>query len=659
MKIYPINNIKYNLQAGVQPSLSPVNAEDVRNMTELSGIYMPVISFCGDYEEFKRQMLSLDNIHCPGCGNKMLSEKKLKQIVNNAAYTKTIPEYAKFLEKNKEYFHPQYQPFIAYVNRFAQNTPEKSIQDMLNVMSKGSSVLMNKQFVKDADYLQKQLERKQFSPSDKEKINECINYFRTLEKIPKYSDLKEHLLNTLGSLDSEQKWELYNKIKKNFQKIYTYNFVLKNRDINTAGLPEHAAVTYNILLNSKSSLASVYQNPAKEKRFNKFLLCDNCAASYKSFSAITSKPDAKEKLELYSNDIADAIAQRKLAGNNLYLYEFFRTVRGFTKNRISLDRGQICSEAKNTIFNEEKSQYIFSGYSGIPCACCGTNMLTHEEKEDIYRQIIKSDGLFELRNVAKVNEKYISRRYNGIIDRYNKILEKYPEITEKEMVQLLQKLTKRDLKQQIEKNKNEVLKYQARCRLNYLDKEYLNDYVYRVNKKYKNLENESEFRFDDYKKLLKQTLENINNPAREKFIELAKQDIQHLYILNRLVNPLPHVAEKTGGELKAIFENIFKGSVITVDHIQSRYEAGADEYYNKIGYCRDCNREKTNMTFEEWIKVHPEIRKNLPRHLQKISEIIKKEKIKSMYDYPEKVARFTMKLANGKLKIPAKYDTKG
>ena len=335
MKIYPINNIKYNLQAGVQPSLSPVNAEDVRNMTELSGIYMPVISFCGDYEEFKRQMLSLDNIHCPGCGNKMLSEKKLKQIVNNAAYTKTIPEYAKFLEKNKEYFHPQYQPFIAYVNRFAQNTPEKSIQDMLNVMSKGSSVLMNKQFVKDADYLQKQLERKQFSPSDKEKINECINYFRTLEKIPKYSDLKEHLLNTLGSLDSEQKWELYNKIKKNFQKIYTYNFVLKNRDINTAGLPEHAAVTYNILLNSKSSLASVYQNPAKEKRFNKFLLCDNCAASYKSFSAITSKPDAKEKLELYSNDIADAIAQRKLAGNNLYLYEFFRTVRGFTKNRIS------------------------------------------------------------------------------------------------------------------------------------------------------------------------------------------------------------------------------------------------------------------------------------------------------------------------------------
>ena len=63
MKIYPINNIKYNLQAGVQPSLSPVNAEDVRNMTELSGIYMPVISFCGDYEEFKRQMLSLDNIY--------------------------------------------------------------------------------------------------------------------------------------------------------------------------------------------------------------------------------------------------------------------------------------------------------------------------------------------------------------------------------------------------------------------------------------------------------------------------------------------------------------------------------------------------------------------------------------------------------------------
>ena len=49
---------------------------------------------------------------------------------------------------------------------------------------------------------------------------------------------------------------------------------------------------------------------------------------------------------------------------------------------------------------------------------------------------------------------------------------------------------------------------------------------------------------------------------------------------------------------------------------------------------------------------------NLPKHLRKISEIIKREKIKEMYDYPENLAKYSMELSKGRLRIPTKYDTK-
>lgn len=658
MKIYPVNISNFTPKVHRQNHNNEKVFAGYETNYELPNTYMPVVSFGGNLDEFKKQMLALDDIHCPGCGNKMLSENKIKQIVHQSATLTTIPAYAKFLEKNKDYIHPEFQPLLWYVNRFAQNTPEKSLPDMFRIISKGASTVIKKQFDRETVYLEKLLKEEKFSDEDRNKISECIEYLKSLENIPKYNDFKKEMLSTFGNLEHEKKWEIYGKIKKDLQKVYSYNYVLRHRDNKTAGLPEHAAVLYNVLSHSANNLAGIYNKSGYDKRFNNFLLCKSCSDSYKSFSGIISGDESQQKLKTYVDDIADAIAERKLENNNLYLYEFLGGVKGITRGRISLDRHKIRSEAKNSIFREGKSLYMFDSYSDIPCACCGTLMLTHEEKQNIYNQIINSDGLYELRNIAKINAKHIRPKYEIILERFNKILEKYPDISDKDMMIKLQNLSKRYLKQQIEKNKQAVLKYQAKNKLNYLDNEFINDYVREINRKYKKFSLENEFRYDDYERLIHFTLKKLSVKDRDKVVNLAMDNMKNLYLQNRLVNPLPHVVEKAGGQAKVMFENIFRGSVITVDHICSRDSGGADEYYNKIGYCRDCNHEKSNMMFKDWLKLHPEISKNLPKHLAKISDIIKKDNLYTMSDYPEKVARLSMNLAGGKLKIPVKYDTK-
>ena len=659
MKIYPIKIYNHYSNTNNQNNVMNNGSKDYRQINDLPSCYAPQISFGDNLDEFKNQLLHLDGVHCPGCGCKMLSDEKLKEIVDQAEKTRNIVQYAKLLEKNRDYFHPEFQDFISYVIDFSKNTPDKSFTDLFRILNKGTSVIMKKHFKDNAEYLKKTLDAEVFSTSDQEKISKCIEYLSTLDEIPKFGEIKKNLMATIGSLDSDKKWDIYVNVKKDIHNIYGYSYNLKFRDKETAGLPAQAAVVYNMLSNSKNKIAEIYANKGYEKRFNQFLMCKSCSYDYKSFSSVCMADNAREKLKNYANDIASAIANGKLKNNNLYLYEFLSGVSNFTKDQMKIERSQINGVAKDKIFTESKSEYRFQNYENIPCACCGTPMLTHEQKQDIYRQILDCSNLHELQNVARINSKYINPRYKLVLERFNKILDKKPDISEEDLMNLLQDLSRRDLKQQIERNKNAVLKYQAKYNLNYLDNEFINDFVYRINRNYKTISKDKEFEYYLYKRIVNYSLGKISAGHRDRIVKIGKTNIKDLYLQDRLVNPIPAVVEKTGGSAKAMFQNIFKGSVITVDHITARDSGGADDNYNKIGYCHDCNRAKTNMNFTDWYDIHPEISENLPKHLEAISKIIKEEKIKDMYDYPQKVARLSMNLAKGKLKISDKYDTKG
>ncbi len=657
MKIYPINifNKIVNLpQNDYQTKQDP----SVRAKNELiSYSYSPVV-FGADLNEFKSQMLSLDDIHCPCCGNKMVSKAKEKELIKQAMHTRNIKEYANFLEKNKEYFHPEYQRFIVYVNKFAQKDPNLPFADMVRILSSKTSIIMRNHIENQVNYLEQLSKSRFFSESDKAKLLAGADYLKSIENIPKYNDLKNNLQETIGKMDSEKKWKIYDDVKGDLHRIYKYNTALRYQDKNTLGLPLQAVIVSNMLHHSKSNYVEMSNTLRPDVRFNKFLLCNDCNLIYKSFGQIVRAENAKNNLSVYAADISKAISDRKLVNNSRYIYEFLSAVRGYTKGGIAIERSVMQSEAKNLIFKEGKSQYMFSKYEDIPCACCGTPMLTHDQKVDLYKQIIQSDSIHELMNLVKVNSKYINPRFENVLKRIERLLEENQNISENELLESMRKLSANDIRAQLEKNMLAVIDYQSNHKLNYIDNKLIDDYVAAIKREYRDFKDDDEFINTNFERIINDTLKQVSQTHQSKIVVLAKKNIRQLHVENHLLYPMPHVVEKVGGVFKAIFEDIFKGSVITVDHIEPRDSSGADEYFNKIGYCKSCNREKTNMEFRNWLKIHPEIRVNLPKHLRKISEIIKREKIKEMYDYPENLAKYSMELSKGRLRIPTKYDTK-
>ena len=134
--------------------------------------------------------------------------------------------------------------------------------------------------------------------------------------------------------------------------------------------------------------------------------------------------------------------------------------------------------------------------------------------------------------------------------------------------------------------------------------------------------------------------------------------LKKYYMLDYIVHPPENIIATAGNEIKAMFQNIFKMSVITVDHMDALALGGADEYYNKIGLCKSCNNEKGRQPLKQWAKQHPEINRNLPKHLKFVSSIIKRENLKDMFDYPEKAAKQANKLGQGKIHIQTDYGLK-
>lgn len=663
MKISPIINFNYrnqSLQTKKQENQAQVQSKPtgLDSMLPSAAVYSAAqINFGENCDVLKSQLLALDDVHCPGCGKKMLSDKTIKELVKEAGWIRSLPEYARFLTKNKDYFHPQFKMYIDFTTSIAQTQPEKTISDVHGIQRSGATKIMLNTLNNESEYLNNLLNTEIFSKNDREKIKECIEYLKSNNNFPKTAVLKENLLNTLGSLENDRRWEIYTHVKKKIQNVYSYQMALRYNPENSDGLTEHAYIVRHMLNYSKSNLTKVYMNVDEEKRFNNMLICSDCVPKYATFKYIQNSPDGYEKIRNYVNDIADNIADNKLVGNNAYLYEFMGAVNSVSKGKIHLTRKQVQSIAQDKVFKENKSHYMFENYEGIPCACCGTETITHQQKLKIYKEINECENLNELINLSTLYSNHLTKKGRVIHERLKQIFQQNPDVTEDEMFKSLQTSSKKDISDEMQKIKKELLEYAEVNKLGYFEKEIINDFLNIVKKRFLHEKPEQAFRYDDYDETVSNTLGRIGSLHSKKLIVIAKRNIKSLYIKDLLVHPAPNVVEKTGSKSKAMMQNIFKMSVLTVDHISAKTIGGKDNYSNKIGYCKDCNNEKSGIRFNVWATIHPEINENLPKHLKKIAEIIKHDYIRSMRHYPENAAKTSMRLAAGKLNIPTKYDT--
>ena len=656
MKILPV--INYNIHLLPVQKQQQFRRESTLSTSFLSAgtFYTCPVNFAGASNNLQVQLLNLDGVHCPCCGEAMISTSKTGEILKKASRAKSLTDYAGILVQNKEYFHKKYHPLINSINGLAKKAPEKTIPEALQIVRNGSFKIVIGAMHKQGHYLNELLETEKLSASDQIKIKSFADYLNNITLIPKKKEYDEKFHETFDNLDSADKKKFAYLVNNSIMSAYNCRGVLFYDKEQLNGLSPQTFIVKRMLDFSQNTLKKIFINRPDNNGGNNILICGECAPRYKTFNFIRNAPYAKERLEQYAQDISNAINENKLSGNNGYIYDFIKAVNVPGKNLLKMSNVSGITQSK--IFYERKRNYIFEQYEGIPCASCGIETITHDQKVKLFNEIKKCENVYELKNLVKINENHIPSDFRKLVKRFNAIIDKNPDISESEVMEYLQKAGKEDLSKHMLKVCEKIKTFVDNNNFNFVEKEIINDFIFWVKQECVDMPYGQEFHYSNYNKMIEDTLGTLHNSNRAKLIDMAKTRLKEVYMEDYILHPPAELAKQAGGILKSMMQNVFKLTVITVDHTEALAAGGADEYFNKTGYCKFCNIQKGKKPLEVWAAQHPEINKNLPKHLKYISGIIKREHMKEMYDYPEKAARQAIRLARGKIHIPTDYDTR-
>ena len=662
MKITPVLNIKLISSTQTIPNSESKTVQSSNSNLGLPMYYMPMISFTAKKHHtksvsFDDKLLTLDGVTCPCCGVRTINREKANNLTNRANKSYTAREFANVIKEAKPYLRRPYILAAQYIENIANENPNYKATDVCKMLASGSGKIILNRFKHEAKNLENIVEEKYFSNSDTARVKNCIAYLNSVEEVPKWATFIETMHEHFDEMESPHKWDMYMHLKTKIREAYDYGAAFRYDSVKN-GLNYQGAVMKNFMSDSVSKVEIYNKDKSDKSRHNRFLICNHCSENPTKFLVMQKSSDFKSFAEAHIKSLSKCISANKLEGDASYLMDVINLMNRISKNQLDLNTGLIHGVARSKMFRENKSEYVFEEFSGIPCATCGTEMLIHEQKMDLFEQIMKCENLHELNNLAQMHSKNISPKGRKIVKLFNENLIENPNITDKAMFKKLHKQIGYDIAVDLVKQQMRIKDFVKKYEFNSLDKILLVDFMTRLdNMATRCLEGE-EFIYDEYDEAITETLDKMLNPHKKNLINSVKKNVKSLHIQDSLVRPLPHVVDKAGNRSKAMFENIFKLAGLTVDHTLAKSLGGSDDYANKLAYCKDCNHEKSGSHLASWVSRHPEMNKNLPKQLEKISEIIRtNESLNSFHDYPTQAAERAVKLAKGKLKIKTEYNT--
>lgn len=662
MKVTPILNIKYkNPMHSIESRNDSIAVLPAKNLG-LPNAYSPLLSFKGKPQSvlgwaFDKKISSLDGVACPCCGVKTISRNSADLLVNRANKINTVKEFSMVLKEAEPYLKRPFKLIVKYVSQMAEENPQLPALSACKMLASGASKIMKNRFYYEAKNLDNIIDEENLTGLDKKQLSNTMDYLKSLETVPKWNVLRENLLDSFGKMDTPKKWVYFENLKDKLYEVYSYSWAVRYDVRHDSRLKYHGSLIKKCLSDSVSEITKYSDSLPDEANFNKLLVCHRCNINPNKFSIMRDHPDFEDRAITHIKDLSGQIALNKLEGDNSYIFNVISMMNKISRKEHTFNTHLITGPARAKIFTEIKSEYAFNEYGGVPCATCGTEMLTHDQKIKLYEGIEECENLHQLKHFVEMNKVHITPKGRKIFERFGTILNEHPDITEKTLFKKLRKQSNYDIAVDLVTQQINLKKFAKKHEFNSLDQILLVDYMCRLDNIAARCLAGQEFVYDEYDKVINDTLDKMLNPHKKNLISMLKKNIKTLYIQDILVRPLPIVVEKTGSKAKAMFQNVFKLASFTVDHTNAKSLGGSDDYYNKLGYCKDCNHEKSGRHFISWVSQHPEMNKNLPKQLVKISEIIKENNLKQFRDYPSEAARNAVKLSRGKLKISTEYKT--
>lgn len=100
-----------------------------------------------------------------------------------------------------------------------------------------------------------------------------------------------------------------------------------------------------------------------------------------------------------------------------------------------------------------------------------------------------------------------------------------------------------------------------------------------------------------------------------------------------------------------IVEYFIRELQATFEHIVAKSKNGSDDLANGIMLCKQCNNERSDILYTQFLKLHPEMKDNLPKQINKVITFIKHDKLIGYDEYPIDVKPVLLNASDNLLKI--------
>ncbi len=117
-------------------------------------------------------------------------------------------------------------------------------------------------------------------------------------------------------------------------------------------------------------------------------------------------------------------------------------------------------------------------------------------------------------------------------------------------------------------------------------------------------------------------------------------------------NEVKRAFGEAGGDSRSIARSLLKPSMQTIEHIHPKSLGGPNATQNFVAECADCNNPRGNMSYSEWLKIHPEFPLKAQDHIEWFQQQIVNGRIDSRYDdYGVDVKATLSKESNGIIEL--------
>ena len=630
--------------------------------------YRPINMEGIDTIAFIGELKSLDNLHCPLCGTKMLSEKEFQRAMKQADDVKTPEDFCNYLDKYSSNIVPELKGIIKDSKLMFYKLRKPEVEPFLNALEQVCAKRTALSLERTNEKFASTINNGNLTSNDKKLLSDCrteINYLyknKTKDALLKY--LNGSLKNTIKLLQTERKEHIYNNLVSQLKKDCEMELLFTRNFANLAASDsKQKSVLRNLLHYSKSDIHKVNNRKDAQKGsvFNMILKCEHCGLEEKNLYNLQGTEDVHNYYK-HLQELAMAALNGKLNSNKSYPIVLANFVRDTSNERINPDDNDVLLKQLSSITGVTKNRDVnfeLVKHSGIPCYTCGQETITHEDKCALFAQIKNASSMYEIAKILEDNKNIIKSQHKPLIEEFKNLLLKLPTANESEILAILRQNKYEQIKEELF---NCASIAAATSNINNYD-EYnqhlINTYIEKLQNMFLDMDKDKKFDFNGYQSMMRETIGELQDCNNSKYILTQKliKKMKELYGLQVILFPEKAVCEKVGNPIKIIAQDILRSSVATVKDLDvkipnSDFNTLSQQKGRKIIMCKSCKKKQKDKNLKFWYKLHPEMKQNLPKYLRKVEELSQNKEITGFEYYPYEILENIRKLTDGELDIP-------